>query len=232
MKKTQPVSRRTALSATLAAGLLAPVTASAQRGGRGRRQEARTAPPLANDEFERNALGVLEDIDRNQRYLNVGRDDGRLLRILVETSGAKRAVEIGTSTGYSGIWLALGLRKHGGRLTTFEIDRSRAATAAANFKRAGVADMVDIVIGDANVETRKVTGSLDLVFSDADKENYLAYFRTLSPLLRQGGLFVSDNMAIPAPEPDYVQAITSDPKFDTVFLNMDGTGVGVSLKKL
>lgn len=222
------ISRRMAL--TLAAGALAPAAASAQRGGR--RREAASAPPLPADAFERNALAVLDDIDRNQRYLNVGRDDGRLLRILAETSGAKRAVELGTSTGYSGIWLALGLRKHGGRLITFEIDRSRAATAAANFKRAGVADMIDIVIGDANVEAKKVTGVLDLVFSDADKESYLNYYNMLSPLLRPGGLFISDNMAVPAPEPEYIRAITSDPKFDTVFLNMQGTGVGVSLRKL
>jgi predicted O-methyltransferase YrrM len=225
------ISRRNALTITLAGAALVPSVALAQRGGR-RREEARTAPPLAADEFEARALAVLDDIDSNQRFLNVSRDDGRLLRIFAESSGAKRAVEIGTSTGYSGIWLALGLRKNGGRLTTFEIDRSRAAAAAENFKRAGVAEMIDIVIGDANIETKKVTGALDLVFSDADKENYLLYWRTLAPLVRPGGLFISDNMAIPQPEPEYIQAITSDPKFDTVFLNMQGTGMGASYKKL
>jgi len=225
------ISRRRALAIATAGVSIMPTFAVAQRGGR-RREEARTAPPLAADELEQKALAVLDDIDRNQRYLNVGRDDGRLLRIFAESSGAKSAVEIGTSTGYSGIWLALGLRKNGGRLTTFEIDKARAAAAAENFRRAGVADIVDIVIGDAVVETKKVKGPLDLVFSDADKENYLNYYRTLSPLVRAGGLFISDNMAIPEPEPDYIKAITSDPKFDTVFLNMQGTGVGVSLKKL
>jgi caffeoyl-CoA O-methyltransferase len=225
------ISRRNALTITAAGAALVPSVALAQRGGR-RREEARTAPPLAADEFEARALAVLDDIDSNQRFLNVSRDDGRLLRVFAESSGAKRALEIGTSTGYSGIWLALGLRKNGGRITTFEIDRSRAAVAAENFKRAGVAEMIDIVIGNANIETKKVTGPLDLVFSDADKENYLLYWRTLAPLVRPGGLFISDNMAIPQPEPEYIQAITSDPKFDTVFLNMQGTGVGVSYKKL
>lgn len=209
---------------------MTPALAQQGRGGR-RRAEARTAAPLPADDFERNALAVLDNIDRNQRYLNVGRDDGRLLRIQAESIGAKRAVELGTSTGYSGIWLALGLRKHGGRLVTFEIDRGRAAQAAENFKRAGVADLIEIVVGDANVEAKKLRGPFDLVFSDADKESYLNYFRILSPMLRPGGLYISDNMAIPEPEPDYVRAITTDPKFDTVFINMQGTGVGVSLKK-
>jgi len=232
------ISRRTTLASAFSPTLAAPLAlpALAQQGGggrgRGRRASAGTAAPLAADEFERTALGVLNDIDNNQRYLNVGRDDGRLLRMFVENAGIKRAVEIGTSTGYSGIWIALGLKKTGGRLTTFEIDRERARIAAANLKRTGVADIAEIIIGDANVETKKITGEIDFVFSDADKENYLNYWRTLAPLLRKGGMFISDNMSRPAPDPAYVKAITSDPAFDTVFLNMEGTGVGVSLKKL
>lgn len=227
-----PISRRIALFSGLAAGAFATDAAQAQRGGRSRGPAASSAPPLAVDDFERNALAVLDSIDKNQRYLNVGRDDGRLLRMLAESSGAKRVVELGTSTGYSGIWLALGLRKAGGKLITFEIDRERAGIAQENFRRAGVSDIIEIVLGDANVETRKVTGNLDMVFSDADKENYLSYFRILSPLLRKGGLFVSDNMRRPSPDPAYVRAITADPAYDTVFINMEGQGMGITSKKL
>lgn len=229
------ISRRAALVSAVAVSLAGPAMAQSGGGGgrgRGRRESAATAAPLAADEFERNALAVLNDIDRNQRYLNVGRDDGRLLRMFVENAGVKRAIELGTSTGYSGIWIALGLRKTGGRLTTFEIDRERARIATANFKRAGLGDVIEVVVGDANVETKKVSGALDFVFSDADKENYLTYWKTLTPLLRKGGMFISDNMSRPTPEPAYVKAITTDPAFDAVFLNMEGTGVGVSLKKL
>ncbi|MGE3244916.1 MAG: O-methyltransferase [Beijerinckiaceae bacterium] len=227
------ITRRFAILSSFAAGLTGATSAFAQRGG-GRRRgpAASSAPPLPADDFERNALAVLDSIDRNQRYLNVGRDDGRLLRMLVESGNAKRIVELGTSTGYSGIWLALGLKKTGGKLTTFEIDRERAAIAGENFKRAGVADIVEIVVGDAHTETKKVSGTLDMVFSDADKEGYLTYFRTLAPLLRKGGLFVSDNMRRPSPEPEYVKAITTDPAFDTVFINMESQGTGISLKKL
>jgi len=217
----------------LTAALSSVVTSTqalAQRGGRGFSAE-NTPPPLARDDFERNAFEVLADIHKNQRYLNISRDDGRLLRIFAELLNAKKAVEIGTSTGYSAIWIALALRRTGGRLTTFEIDRSRAAAAAANFKRAGLDQLIDIVIGDAHKEVGKVTGPIDFVFSDADKEGYLDYFMVLAPKLRVGGLFISDNMAMPAPDPAYIRAITTDPNFETVFLNMHRTGTGVTLKR-
>lgn len=207
-----------------------PSSARAQRGGRQPPPE-NTPPPLPLDDFERNAFEVLADIHNNQRFLNVSRDDGRMLRIHAELANAKKAVELGTSTGYSGIWIALALRRTGGRLITFEIDPGRAATAAANFKRAGVDALIDIVVGDAHKEAGKVVGPLDFVFSDADKEGYLTYFKALAPKLRTGGLFISDNMAIPEPEPAYIRAITTDPAFETVFFNMHRTGVAVSQKR-
>jgi predicted O-methyltransferase YrrM len=188
-------------------------------------------PPLARDAFERNAFAVLEDIHKNQRHLNVSRDDGRLLRIFAELANTKSAIELGTSTGYSGIWIALALRQTGGRLTTFEIDPRLAAAAAANFKRAGVADAIDIVIGDAHKEVGRVHAPIDFVFSDADKEGYLTYFQALGPKLRKGGVFISDNMAIPTPEPEYIRAITTHPDFETVFFNMHRTGVAISHKR-
>jgi predicted O-methyltransferase YrrM len=174
---------------------------------------------------------VLDDIDRRQRYLNVSREDGRLLRVLTEAIGAKQVVELGTSTGYSGIWIALALRATGGRLTTFEIDPNRAAVARENFRRARLDDLVTIVLGDAHVEVRKVTQTLDLVFIDADKEGYLDYLQKLEPRLRPGGLVVADNMRVPQPDPRYVEAVTGDPKLETVFLNMQRSGTGVTLKK-
>lgn len=226
------VSRRFTLFAGLASGLGFAGAAHAQSGRRRRGPAAASAAPMAADDFEANAYKVLEHIGENQQHYNVSRDDGRLLRMLAENAGPKRIVEIGTSTGYSGIWLGLALKKTGGKLTTFEIDRERAAMAQANFRRAGLAETIEVVIGDAVVETKKLSGSIDLVFSDADKENYLNYFRIVSPLLRKGGLFVSDNMRIPSPDPEYLKAITSDKAFDTVFVNMDRTGMGISLKKL
>lgn len=191
----------------------------------------RMALALANSAAEKRALEVLDDIDRNQRHLSVPREDGRLLRLLAESIGAKHVVELGTSTGYSGIWLALALRATGGRLTTFEIDPARAAMARENFKRAGVDDLVTAVVGDAHVEVTKLKGPIDLAFIDADKEGYLDYLNKLLPLVRSGGLVAAHNMRSPAPDPRFVTAITAKPDLETVFLNMDAAGMGVTLKK-
>jgi predicted O-methyltransferase YrrM len=224
------ISRRGLMMAATALPAVMPTPSLAQMGRRQPPSE-NTPAPLPRDEFERNAFDVLADIRQNQQYLNVSRDDGRMLRIFAELTNAKRAIELGTSTGYSAIWIALGLRRTGGRLTTFEIDRNRAATAAANFKRARVSDLIDIVVGDAHKEVGKVDGPVDFVFSDADKEGYLTYFKALAPKLRTGGLYVSDNMAIPEPDPAYIRAITTDPDYETVFFNMHRTGVAVSQKR-
>lgn len=217
--------RRAALAAAAALAAL-PGLARAQGTA-----AALEAAPLAGSPAEKRALEVLADVGRNQRYLSVPEEDGRLLRILAETTGAKHAVEIGTSTGYSGLWLLLGLSKAGGRLTTYELDRGRYNRARENFARAGFAAQVTAVLGDAHAAVAKLQGPIDLLFLDADKEGYVDYLAKLRPRLREGGLVVAHNMASPAPDPAYVRAITTDPGLETVFLNMSEAGVAVTLKK-
>ncbi len=223
-------TRRTWMLSLLGGSLLAPVTAAAQ-GVRRRARAARNAPPIPNNDGERRALQVLADIRRNQRHFNISQENGRLLRVLAEAIGAKHVVEIGTSTAYSGVWLALALRGTGGRLTTFEIDPARAAIARANFKRSGLDDIATVVTGDAHQQIVSLKGPLDLVFIDADKSGYPDYLRKLAPLVRPGGLIIADNMNFPRPDPRYVAAVTSDRGLETVFLNMHGSGLGVTLKK-
>ncbi len=220
-------TRRHVLTGAAAVVAVAPGAALAQRSGR---SPPASAPPLARDAFENNVLKVLEDIDRNQRYLNIDRDDGRMLRIQVESMGAKNVVELGTSTGYSALWMALGLKATGGRLTTYEIDAERAQAARANFKRAGLEDRINVVLGDAHVEVKKQQGPVDLVFIDADKEGYVLYLKALLPLVRPGGLIVADNMIRPTPDPAFVRAITTDPALDTVFLSTSA-GMALTVKK-
>jgi len=205
--------------------------------GQGGDAEAKAAPmehaPRARDDAERRILKVLDDLNRNHRegMLNVSEKDGRLLRVLTESIGAKHVVEIGTSNGYSGIWFCLALRRTGGRLTTFEIDAGRAALARENFKRAGVEKLVTLIEGDAHTEVTRLAEPIDLLFQDADKPGYLDYLHKLLPRVRPGGLIVAHNMVTPAPDPRYIEAITTDPDLETVFLHMDGSGVGVTLKK-
>ncbi len=189
--------------------------------------------PLPGSDEEKRILNVLDEMDRNERrgMMNVPKEDGRLLRVLAESIGAQQVVEVGTSNGYSTIWLCLALRSTGGKVTTFEYDAHRAGLARQNFKRAGVEGLVTLVEGDAHVEVTKLTEPIDLVFLDADKPGYLDYLNKLLPLVRPGGLIVAHNMVSPAPDPAFVEAITTNPGLETIFLNMDAAGVGVSLKK-
>src|SRR5262245_30855236 len=111
--------------ATLAMFAVALPPACAQFDAR----NAKEGAPMAKSAAEKRALETLDEVNRHHGYLSVPPEDGRLLRILAESIGARHIVELGTSTGYSGIWLALALRATGGKLTTYEIDPGRAAQA-------------------------------------------------------------------------------------------------------
>ncbi|MHC4445215.1 MAG: O-methyltransferase [Planctomycetota bacterium] len=189
--------------------------------------------PIPKTDAEKKILDVLEDMDKNQRrgMMNVPLGDGRLLRLLTETLGARHVVEIGTSNGYSGIWFSLALRTTGGKLTTFEVDAKRAALARENFKRAGVEKLITLIEGDAHSEVSKLKEPIDLLFLDADKEGYLDYLNKLLPLVRPGGLILAHNMNSRQADLKYVKAITTDPDLETLFLHKDAAGVGVTLKK-
>jgi len=189
--------------------------------------------PMGATDAETKALAVLDDMFKNQRQgmQNVPTDDGRLLRVLAETAGAKHVVEIGTSNGYSAIWFCLALRTTGGKLTTFEIDPKRADMARANFKRAGVDDLVTLVLGDAHEKVAQVKGPIDILFLDADKDGYLDYLNKLLPQVRPGGLVIAHNTNPRQLDPKYFKAITTNPKLETIFVNLHATGVGLTLKK-
>jgi predicted O-methyltransferase YrrM len=189
--------------------------------------------PIPKTPAEKKILGVLEDMYRNQRQgmMNVSPADGRLLRLLTETKGAGHVVEIGTSNGYSAIWMCLGLLNTGGKLTTHEIDPGRAELARKNFKLAGVDRMVTLVEGDAHEEVTKLKEPIDILFLDADKPGYIDYLNKLLPLVRPGGLIVAHNMVYPSPDPRYIKAITTNSDLETVFLHMHAAGIGVTLKK-
>jgi predicted O-methyltransferase YrrM len=191
-------------------------------------------PALPKTETEKRILSVLEDLDRNQRkgMMNVPVEDARLLRLLTEAVGAKHVVEIGTSNGYSGIWLCLALRTTGGQLSTYEIDARRATLARENFKRAGVDNLVTLVEGDAHTEVTKLKEPIDILFLDADKQGYLDYLNKLLPLVRPGGLILAHNVASHGQAmQDYIKAVTTNPELETIFLHMDAAGVSVTLKK-
>ena len=214
----------------LAVLLVVAIPAAGQRRGpRGSRPGGELSPPLAKTEAEKRILAVLNDaVKSGELYANVPAADGRMLRLLAEAVNARSVVEIGTSTGLSGLWFCLALEKTGGRLTTFEIDPGRAATALAHFKKAGVDRLVTLVQGDAHQTIARLKDPIDIVFVDADKEGYVDYLNKLLPLVRPGGLIIAHNIDS---APDYLTAVTTNPDLETVLPAQAGNGMAVTMKK-
>ena len=163
--------------------------------------------------------------------LAVSEEDGRFLRVMTASSGAKRALEIGAASGYSAIWIGLGLRQTGGHLTTIEYDAARARKAADNIHRAGLSDVVTVVAGDGFVEVPKLTGTFDFVFLDAWKRDYLRFFDLVFPRLTPRGLFLAHNAVNKQREMrDFLGTIQNNPALFTAIVTPSGEGMSVSYK--
>ena len=174
-------------------------------------------------------LKSIKAADKGQ--LSVSEEDGRFLRVLVATSNAKRALEIGAAQGYSAIWIGLALRETGGRLTTIEYDAARAATAAANIRRAGLADIVTVLAGDAFKEIPKLGGTFDFVFLDAWKPDYQRFFDLVFPRLNTRGLFLAHNVVNKQSEMrDFLGTIEHHPALATSIVRPGTEGMSVSVK--
>jgi len=164
--------------------------------------------------------------------MNVAPSEGEFLAGLVKKVDAKRVLEIGTSNGYSGIWMASALRETGGRLTTLEIDDGRHALAVKNFRAAGVADIVDSRLTDALQELTRIEGPFDMVFIDAWKPDYFKYLQLVLPKVRPGGVIAAHNVtSSPGPMSDFLEAIKTNPSLRTEFATPGPGGFSVSYKK-
>jgi predicted O-methyltransferase YrrM len=176
---------------------------------------------------------LLHDIkSRDKDMLAVSEEDGRFLRLLVATSGAKRALEIGGASGYSAIWMGMGLRDTGGRLVTIEYDAARARELADNVKRAGLADVVQVVAGDAFQEIPKLPGTFDFVFLDAWKKDYKRFFDVVYPRLDKGGVFIAHNVVNKRSEmEDFLNTVQKHPSLWTTIVSPSSEGMSLSLKR-
>ena len=174
-------------------------------------------------------LRSIKAADKGQ--LAVSEDDGRFLRVLVATRGAKSILEIGAASGYSGIWLALGARESGGRVIAIEYDPQRAKDAAANVKRAGLDDVVRVVHGDAFAEIPKLPGAFDFVFLDAWKPDYRKFFDLVFPRLTPGAVFTAHNVVNKKREMEpFLKTIHSHPSLFTTIVSPSGEGMSVSYR--
>jgi caffeoyl-CoA O-methyltransferase len=152
-------------------------------------------PATRSADLDQRVAAFLERHRNDWHDLNVPEVDGRTLHALVLEHRYRRALEIGTSTGHSAIWIAWALTKTGGRLTTLEIDDGRRRTALANFREAGLSDYIDSRLGDAHTLVGELEGPFDFIFSDADKGWYAKYLVALWPKLAAGGCFTAHNVA-------------------------------------
>jgi caffeoyl-CoA O-methyltransferase len=176
----------------------------------------------------------------SRRDMNVPTTDGKAIYDLIIKNNYKNALEIGTSTGYSTIWIAWALSKTGGKLITIEIDEGRYKQAIENFKAAGLSDYIDARLADAHTLVKELPGSFDFVFSDADKEWYINYFNDLFPKLSIGGCFISHNIdgeslgffhdSDDKGKEDYYKYVTGLKTMEST-LNTDGGGMLISYKR-
>ncbi len=165
--------------------------------------------------------------------MNVPSSDGQLLYNLILDNKYQQALEIGTSTGHSGIWMAWALSKTGGKLITIEIDKSRHEEALANFKEAGVDHIIDARLDNAHDLVPKLKGPFDFIFSDADKGWYQNYFEAVDPKLKVGGCYTTHNVSDRAGNrwnQDYLHFLQGLDNYKTTVDNSGG-GMAISFKK-
>jgi predicted O-methyltransferase YrrM len=177
----------------------------------------------------------LDKMKNQWRDLNVPEQDGKILYEIIIQNKYKRALEVGTSTGHSAIWIAWALSKTGGKLITIEIDEGRRRQALANFKEAGLSDYIDARLADAHQLVNELLGPFDFVFIDADKEWYTNYAKALIPKLEPGGCMTAHNVEegrfFMRGTREYYEYMKSLPEFETSLHPKSSAGMAISYKK-
>ncbi len=180
----------------------------------------------------------LEKMRGQWRDMNVPEADGRALYDLILKNKYKRALEIGTSTGHSAVWMAWALSKTGGKLITIELDERRYKQALANFQEAGLAEFIDARLADAHTLVEELAGPFDFVFIDADKDWYTNYAKAVIPKLQAGGCIAAHNVRDPRAgrrgmggTGEYYQFMRARGDFDTSLAPDSPAGLALSYKK-
>ncbi|MGL5830799.1 MAG: O-methyltransferase [Candidatus Altimarinota bacterium] len=186
--------------------------------------------------FAENLENLLEEMEKQrEQYWNIPREAAELIYFLGKVIKAEKILEIGTSSGYSGIWLANIVKPRDGKVYTVESHPGRFALAAENFEKAGVGELIVQVKGHAPQVLREVPeimeGGFDLVFLDATKREHVAYFKEIAALLKVGGMVIADNILSHEEKMlEYVDYLRSSTDFNSEIVPI-GTGLLISLKK-
>ena len=164
------------------------------------------------------------------RMRNITPDVGLYLNIMIKATKAKRILEIGTSNGYSTIWLGLAAKENNGQVITLELDNKKVVMAKENINRAGLDDVITIIEGDAKIIIKQFTQEFDFVFLDAEKEDYIEFFDLVFPLVKVGGVIVADNVISHMEYlKDYLEHVRSNPNTQSVLVPV-GRGEELTLK--
>ena len=185
-------------------------------------------------DLDRKVKAFLDSRSGQWQDLNVSANDGKILYDLVLKNSYKRALEIGTSTGHSAVWIAWALSKTGGKLITIEIDEALYRQAMANFREAGLADYVDARLADAHDLVPVLKGPFDIVFCDADKDWYKNYFVAILPKLEVGGCFTAHNVTERIRGwvgPEFIEYVKGLPNMETTYAVGSAAGISISYKR-
>ncbi|GAP70056.1 predicted O-methyltransferase YrrM [Bacteroidales bacterium 6E] len=188
--------------------------------------------PEAQNELDKKVLSFLNDQSGQWRDMNIPVTDGRILYDLILEGKYTSALEIGTSTGHSAVWIAWALSKTGGKLITIEIDKKRYVQALANFRKAGLSEYIDARLGDAHDLVPSLEGKYDFVFCDADKWWYKNYFIAMESKMQKGGCFVAHNTNMRSADiREFLAYIEKNPAYTTRHDRNSRSGLSISCKK-
>ncbi len=193
-------------------------------------------PVQQNDPFQgitdEKVLPMLKHLPYRHGGMNVPAEDGRLLYDIILDKAYKKGLEIGTSNGYSALWLGMAFKVTGGHLITLEIEPKRAIEARENFEHAGLDDIIDSRINDALKEIPVLEGKFDFVFIDAWKPDYMKYLELILPKMKPGGVITAHNVTSQGSSmKDFLDEIQQNPKLSTIIDRSSRAGVSISYVK-
>ncbi len=187
--------------------------------------------PFADIDNNR-VLPMLKSLPRTYGGMNIPAADGRFLHDLIIENKYQRGLEIGTSNGYSGLWLGLAFQETGGKLITLEIERKRAEEAQGNFIKAGLDQVIDARICDAFKEIPEIEGEFDFVFIDAWKPDYMEFLQLVRHRVKPGGLITAHNVLNAGREmQDFLDALKTDQGLETKIVRNSNAGLSISIIK-
>ncbi|MDH4247149.1 MAG: class I SAM-dependent methyltransferase [Deltaproteobacteria bacterium] len=170
---------------------------------------------------------------RPDLMLAIGESAGRFLNFLIKSTRSTRVLEVGTSVGYSTLWLAEAVRATGGRVVSLDINPSKQALAAQNLEAAGLRSFVELIADDAVTTLGSMTAGFDFVLLDAERSQHVDIFKAFHPKVLPGGIVVTDNITFPKPEESrpYLEHIRNHPDYTVSMLLEIENGLELSLKR-